>query len=202
MNYDKMQPRSEFDDEMPAAPMGGAAGPQATGPEIIDEGLDEKAYDAVEKYGDAIPQGTYHCRLRSYRAQMADDGDPYFQLQWTVQEEPHTGRTAFDNCPYPNAQDIRDANLVVPNPNTQEARKKVNSRLAKAKAIMTAAGIRPGTMPFPKFLETMPELKVTLIVSERRARTGVDGKGQPMFKGTGEMGNKVVKYSPLVGGPR
>lgn len=189
-----MNPAIDELDDIPQAPVATGA---AVAAEIMD--VPAEAYDTVPKMGDVMPAGTYHFRLEKYTEQAYEDG-PVYSLQWRCQQEPHTGRVAFSNCPWPKAEDIKLAN----DPNApagprQEAQKRVNDRLVVSKAIQEAAGIKPGTMPFKQFLNTNPELFLQLGVTEKKERTGqFDAKNQPIFKGTGEQKNKVQKYVPLV----
>jgi len=175
----------ELTDEIPQAPAEGADGVQ------IDAELEASDLQTVHKMGEPIPQGTRHFRLRQFQAAKADDGQPYFMLQWSCQEEPYTGRVVFDNVPWVKKEDVYDANH--PGPRQVEARNILDDRLAKANAIMQAAGYKPsGRFNFVEFLGTSPELKIQYNVSERKAKQP-DGT----YKGTGEMGNRVQRYFSL-----
>jgi hypothetical protein len=191
-----IQHETDFlDDELPQAPTGGAAGQMAP-VETLD--VSEDIYATVPKMGDTIPAGTYHFRLDRWQKAAYEDG-PVYSLQWRCQEEPHTGRVCFSNCPWPTAADIKTANdPSLPAGAKQEAQKRVNDRLVVAKAIQEAAGCKPGSMPFEDFLNTNPEMKLTIGVTEKKqrdAKLGADGK--PKFSGTGENKNKVQKYISL-----
>lgn len=180
-----------FDDEIPSAPgTGGAALAVA-----IDDEIDASAFEGVGKLGEAMPKGTYHFRLDSFSDQISGEGEPYFSLTWKCQEEPYTGRTIpFDNVPW-----VKQADIAAAAAGDTAAKAKITSRLVRANSLMEAAGFKPtGKFGFKAFLSNNPEVKLTLSLEERKSKSGkTDGKGKPVYVGTGEMGNKVVRYLSL-----
>jgi hypothetical protein len=200
---------SDYDDELPSAPAGGAAAV-----EVLMAEVPESTYADVPKMGDVIPSGTWHFRLDRYTLQAYEDG-PVYSLQWRCQEEPHTGRVMFSNCAWPTAEDVRTANDPdAPKGAKVEAQKRVNDRLVVAKALQEAAGLKPGTKSFKEFLDSHPEIRIqTTITAKKKLKSVadpdkgesvnnagkvVDSRGQLMFEDTGEQKNKVVKYISLV----
>lgn len=171
-----------LDDEMPTAP--------TTVPVVaIDDTIDASAFDNVPKMGDALPAGVYAVRLKGFSDKIADDGQPYFSIQWSVQQEPHVGRLVFDNIPWVRSSDVVSAKAGDP-----QAQAILNDRLPRSKAVMSAAEFKPsGSFGFKQFLATNPELKVQVTINERKTK---NDKGE--WVGTGEQGNKVVKYISLV----
>lgn len=173
-----------LDDEMPVAPGTGTA-PVVT----IDDTIDASAFDSVPKMGDALPAGVYTVRLKGFSDAIADDGAPYFKIQWSVTQEPHVGRLIFDSIPW-----VESAGVVAAKAGDPQAQSVLNSRLPRSKAVMAAAGFKPsGSFGFKQFLGTNPEVKVQITVNERKQK---NAKGD--WVGTGENGNKVVKYISLI----
>jgi hypothetical protein len=204
MNPDMME------DELPQAPAGGTSGGDVA---VTMASVPADMYDAVPKMGDVMPAGTFHFRLDRYSKVSYEDG-PVYSLTWRCQEEPHTGRVVFANCPWPKASDVALANDPdAPKGARAEAQKEVSKRLVVSKAIQEAAGIRPGSMDFEEFLGTNPEVKITERVTGKKALKGVadamkgeyvndagkvvDKAGQLLFEDTGEQKNIVVKYLSL-----
>lgn len=193
------------DDEMPSPPPVGTAGhvegetPEASFTSEIDASL----FDDVPKKGDAIPEGTYHFRLESFKkketASGKNKGQPFFEMQWKCQEEPHVGRVVFENCPWVSKEDISAA-IDPTSPLRQEAKARINRRLPNAKEIMEASSFKPtGKFGFEEFLASHPEQKLQLKLKERQSKTDkVDKDGNPVYKGTGEMGNEVQKHLSLM----
>lgn len=175
------------DDVLPQAP---ASTGQAAPVETAD--VDASVYDSVAKMGDVIPAGTFHFRLDSWQKANYEDG-PVYSITWRCQEEPHTGRVVFSNCPWPKREDI-DAAKNPTHPDRVGAQQRVSQRLVTAKELQTKAGVKPGTMPFEEFLNTHPEMKLQISVTAKKERQP-DGS----FKNaeSGEMKNKIQKYLEL-----
>lgn len=179
-----------FDDELPQAPTGGEP---ATGT-AFDDTIDSSTFEGVGKIGDAMPKGTYHFRLDSYTQEVTENG-PYFNIRWKCQEEPQVGRLVFDICTWVSAETVKAAAA-----GDAQAKSTIGTRLARANSIMDAAGFKPqGKFGFKSFLDTNPELKLTIGISERKKKVEgkTDSKGKQVYEGTGEMGNNVVKYLSL-----
>jgi hypothetical protein len=74
----------------------------------------------VEKFGDLLPEGWYHVRIEKGEERMSGSNQPTWALWMKVQNEPHVGRTVWDN---PSLQ---------------------SHALAKLKAYYEACGYTPG----------------------------------------------------------
>lgn len=184
-----------IEDELPSPPSGAAA-------EGFDDSFDASLLADVPKMGDALPVGTYDFRLEKFeeswktkeydkqgneRDLPQSDWQPYYKLQWKCQQEPHTGRMVFENCPWVRPQDVSDANTE--SPRKAEARKLINSRMPRAKEIMEAAGFTPtGSFGFKQFLATNPEMKLQLKLKASKIKK--DGK----LENSGGFVNEVVKH--------
>lgn len=183
------------DDELPSPPQGGEA------PQIeVDGGFDAADMTAVPKLGEPLPVGTYHFRCESFD-QAENDADPtkpdearlgkqpYFQVRWTCQQEPYTGRVFIDFVSW-----VNQATFAAARSGDKAAQKIIASRLPAAKEIMEKAAFKPvGRSDFKAFLATNPELKIQLGVRERKSRNKANGQ----LISTGEMVNSRVKYLPL-----
>jgi len=196
-----------LDDElMPAAPAPAtAAGAPAVVSAPFSGEIDVTAYEKVPEMGEALPAGTYHFRLDSYREGWGDPpkpGDalfaygaqPYFMVKWTAQQEPITGRAFIDFCPWVSDQVAQAAGA-----GDQAAQAVVTDRIWKLKTIATAAGYKPpagGRFNAKTFLSSNPEVKISLGVQERKSKN-TDGTYSP----TGQQGNRANAYLPLFGGP-
>lgn len=191
-----------FDDEIPQAPAGSVDEVPFGQEAQFDTSIDASLFDEVPRMGDPVPAGTYHFRLEKYEKRMTEEGQPYFALQWNGQQEPIVGRKVFENVPWILPEDAKDA-ADPSSVRRAEARKILNNRLPKAKEIMEAAAFKPtGQFGFEQFLASNPEMKLVVKVKERQSATGrmVEGKGGKQvkeYKGTGEMGNDVVKHLSL-----
>lgn len=185
---------AQFDDEVPEAPVA------AEGDAPVSGFMDAAAMEDVPLMGEPFPVGTYHFRLDSYTESWFEPSvedvekyaglarQPQFQLHWSCQQEPHTGRVYMDFMPWVTEECVKAA--VGGNPLAKELVKK---RLFAAKTLMLACGFKPvGAFDFKgDFLGANPEVRIQLSV--REAKTRVDGKLQP----TGEMRNRTVKYVSL-----
>ncbi len=185
-------------DELPPPPSTGEAAPQVAPP------MDPADLGEVPEFGHVIPNGTYHFRLDKVYLNWNDprgDADaatkllgaqPGYGLLWIVQEEPHTGLSFMDNCPYINAKTIEEARAG----NTTA--KKLMRRLSKLKKIMAAAGFNPGG-PYSvegDFFGANPEVKIRTNVAQKKQRE-VDDDGQVKYVDTGKKQNEAVDYFPL-----
>lgn len=183
-----------FEDELPEAPHTEAP---AGGPVLYDE-VSSEVLGGVPKMGDPIPKGTYHFRLDSYSTGGTAQ-EPYYMLQWKCQEEPNTGRIAFDIVTWASEDDIRAANDSR-HPRCNEARAILNNRLMRAKSLMDACSWSGG---FKALLDAHPEIKITIDLQERKTKAlNPDGSakmenGKKVYLPTGEMGNRIVKYLSL-----
>lgn len=188
-------------DDMPAAPAGtpGEAVP-------VDSSGDATMFDGVPTMGEAIPIGTYHFRLEKYSsglskveespgvAKLFSDGtkipdQPWYQLQWSCQQEPHTGRVFTDFCPW--VDKVGRAKAATGDVGGQLLLK---DRLWKAKSILEAAGYKPsGSFDIEKdFFGQHPEVKVQLGLQTGKTK---DATGK--YVEDGSMRNKAVKYLSL-----
>lgn len=197
---------AEMDDEMPQAPAGGAAA-AAPVKEFTGE-IEYDVYSKVAEMGDALPQGTYMFRLDSAKPGWSDEpkpGDkeygygaqPYFNVKWVAQEEPITGRAFFEYVPW-----VSDEVAAKANSGDAGAQAIVNDRIWKLKTIASASGYKPpaGSKFNPKkFLESQPQVKISLTTTEKKQRDGVDEKGAAIWKGTGQQKNKASAYHPPFG---
>lgn len=193
----------EFDD-MPAAP--GVGG--TTEVEVSGEGV-AGMFDDVPEMGEAIPMGTYHFRLERYssgasavkvdnklesspRKRFADGTEipdqPWFQLFWSCQQEPHTGRVFTDFMPWVSLEVVSKAAA-----GDTEAIAIRKDRLWKAKAVCKAAGFGvAGNFNIKTdFLDVHPELKIQ--VGLEAGKTKVNGK----YVADGSQRNKPIKYLSL-----
>lgn len=187
----------EFDD-MPPAP-GGV-------PAVIDAGGDASMFDGVPSMGDPIPIGTYHFRLektttgkskveekpgvgKTYSNGTPIKDQPWFQLFWTCQQEPHTGRSFSDFCPWVDKEARELAKSGDPG-----AQILLKDRLWKAKAVLEAAGYKPsGQFDIEKdFFSTNPEVKIQLGLQPGKMK---DAAGK--YVEDGSMRNKAIKYLSL-----
>lgn len=50
----------------------------------------------VQKWGEALPKGTYHVRVSKGEEATSESGNPIYNLHMVVQEEPYVGRVIFD----------------------------------------------------------------------------------------------------------
>lgn len=184
-----------FDDEVVALPSP-AAGAEAA---AVDGGFDASLLEGVGLVGEVIPVGTYAFRLDRFYENFNEPNDekykelgaqPGFGLLWICQQEPHTGKTFMDNCPFVNSK-TREAAKA----GEQVALELVRNRLPRAKSIMQAAGYKPsGKFDFKDFLSSHPEIKIQLKIQEKKMKDpGNPGK----YKGTGSMTNAAEKYLPL-----
>jgi hypothetical protein len=179
-----------FEDELPQAPTGG------TQTEVVDFGseIDASAFDGVGKLGDAIPAGTYHFRLDTQTKGKNKNG-PYYSIQWKCQEEPYVGRIAFDTITWLDQETLGALKAGPSNPGFSNAKSTANSRLVRANSLMEAAGMKPvGNFNFETWLNTHPEVKLTLSLREKKLK---DDKSGEYTVPTGEMQNNVSKYVAL-----
>lgn len=185
-----------FDDEVAAIP---SPTPGGEAPAVVDGSFDASLLDGVSLVGEVIPVGTYIFRLDRFYENFNEPNDdkykelgsqPGFGLLWICQQEPHTGKTFMDNCPFINAR-TREAAAG----GDVTALELVRNRLPRAKSIMKAAGYQPkGKFDFKDFLSSHPEIKIQLKIQEKKMKDpGAPGK----YKGTGSMANAAEKYLPL-----
>lgn len=182
------------DDELPSPP---AEVVPAASEATFDSEIPAELFGDVPKRGEPIPIGTYEFRLDSFRkfetASGDNKGQPNFAIQWKCQEEPYTGRVVFENVPWVKPEDVKAASNQT-DPRCSKAQKTLRNRLPAAKEIMEACSFKPaGKFQFEEFLAGHPACKLQLKLKERQEKTS-DGK----YKGTGEMGNEVVKHLSLV----
>lgn len=190
-----------LDDEMPSAPVG----EENKGP-AVDGAIDASLFDGVGKMGEVIPVGTYHFRLQQVHEgwsepQKGDNGEykdpdvarfgkqPWFNLDWRCQQEPHTGRRVTEMVFWCSAEVFAAASAGDPT-----ARKMVRSRLTAINDLLAAANMKPtGIFNIKDFFATNPEVKLQLKLTEKKTK---DDKGKYTIK-TGEQDNGVVKHISL-----
>lgn len=187
------------DDEMPAPPTADAS----KAVESIDDTYDTGLMDKVEKIGEPFPAGTYHMRLDGYtegwgsESQSTKENDaktkhlgdqPYFMLQFICQEEPSVGKRWGAYVGWCNAETFKLAAK-----GDAVAVQYLKNRLSLAKTLMEGLEWKPqpGKSKFKDFINSHPEGKFTLRVSERKSY--VNGK----LGATGEFTNNLVKCMPL-----
>ena len=185
---------SEFDNEMPTPPAAG----EETAVEQVVGAMDAADLTDVREMGEVIPAGTYHFRLDKYNTGWSEPRDstkngyisgeetlgkqPWFQLFWKAQVEPHVGRVFTDFCPFVNQETFKAARQGNP-----VARQILQDRLWKLKSIMSASGMKPsGSFDAIAFLDSHPEVKIVTGIGEN--------------KQTKEQQNRAVKYLPLMRG--
>jgi len=182
--------------ELPSPPSGEA--------QAIDDTMDASLLTDVPKLGDALPQGTYHCRLDKFteawtkedfetgRELAEHEKQPQFLIQWRCQQEPHVGRVILENVPWVRPEDAKAANDPQ-NPRRGEAKSIINRALPRAKQIMEAAGFNPtAQFGFRQFLGSNPEMLIQVNVKEKKQKNS-EGK----WVGSGEFKNGVVKHLSL-----
>lgn len=190
-----------LDDDIPMAP-GAMTAPEQTesSPDAVDfevPDIPEDLMAAVPEGPETMKRGVYHFRLNNYEKKIkAENGQPNFNLEWVCQEEPYTGRRAWDpGVPGVLKQDVLDA-MDAGSPCNEEARKLLKDRLWKQKAIMKAAGYR-GTN-FEEFLKTSPELKISGDVVPKMKDSGRVDKGKKVYIPDGTKTQwKIKEYLPL-----
>lgn len=173
-------------DEAPIPPPSDADVPWGNEAEVEKPTVDpsEALWNEVPKEGDVIPKGTRHFKVEGYTLK-SDIFGLRIKLLWRCQEEPYVGRLFPDTVQY-----VDDATMKAANNGDRTARAIVMDRLQKAKTIMGAAGVTRGS--FIAFLDSQPELKITLEVGPNRVQ---DGKGN-WVNGDG-LQNRAVKYLNL-----
>ena len=130
-----------FDDEMPAPPVNTSP----TGPPPVDGTMDGSLLDLVPTLGEAIEKGTYHFRLDRYTEGWNDPDprnpeellfgkQPYFQVFWSCQEEPHTGQQFMDFVSWVNKETFAAASQ-----GNRTALNVIRTRLSRVKALLAAA---------------------------------------------------------------
>ncbi len=191
------------DSEMPLAPQAQA---QAQAEVEVDGTLDSSLLDGVPGMGEAIPIGTYHFRLDSYTtganepakdpktglAKRPDEErfgpQPYFLLNWSCQQEPHTGRRVQEFCGWCTQEVFKAAAG-----GDRTARQMVNNRLFVAKDLLPAIGMKAvGNLNFKDLLNTNPECKLQLKLQAGKSKNAT---GQYVVDGT--TTNGVVKHVSL-----
>lgn len=183
------------DDEVPAVPSIGGE----TAAVVVDGACDSSLLEGVGLVGEVIPVGTYAFRLDRFfensnppsDERYKDLGDqPGFGLLWVCQQEPHTGKTFMDNCPWVN-QVTREAAVG----GNAVALELVRNRLPRAKSIMKAAGFVPsGRFDIKNFFSAHPEIKIQLKIQEKKMK---DPANVGKYINTGSMTNAAEKYLPL-----
>lgn len=197
-----MTPNAAIDDEMPEVPLGQEE--KIVAP--IDGTFDGSLLDAVPGMGEAIPVGTYHFRLEKYSegwnepqkdpgtglAKNPDEAkfgaQPYFNLQWSCQQEPHTGRSVMEFAGWCTPEVFKAASA-----GDKAARKIVNGRLYVIKDVLAAAGLKAmGNLDIKAFLADHPEVKLQVGLQEGKTK---NNKGE--YVKDGSMRNKVLKHVSL-----
>lgn len=202
-----------MDDEMPAAPAGGAAAAVGTGAEKSFSGeVDAESYEKTPEMGEPLPAATYHFRLDSYREgwndppkpedkEYAYGAQPYFMLKWIAQQEPVVGRVFSEFVPWVNDEVVKAATSGDSN-----ARAVITDRIWKAKSIASAAGFKPAPgqgFNAKTFFSTNPEIKISLSVDAKKKKDNdPTSKTFGSYVTTDQKGNKAVAYLPLFGEPR
>lgn len=196
-----------LDDEMPAAPAGGgAAAALAEAQRTFTGNVDFESYEKTPEMGEAIPVGTYHFRLDSYREgwnnepkpgekEFAFGAQPYFMVKWVAQQEPIVGRAFTEFVPW-----VSDSVVEAAVAGNSDARGIITDRIWKAKSIASAAGFKPAPgsgFNAKTFFATNPEIKISLGLEKRKTK---DATGK--YVATDQDQNKVNAYLPLFGEPR
>ena len=186
---------------MPVAPATDA--PQAE----VDGTFDGSLLAGVANLGEAIPMGTYHFRLDGYTTgwskpdvKYPDEArfgnQPYFMLNWSCQEEPHTGRSPGPEfCGWCSKEVFQAAAG-----GDRTAMRMVNSKLVVAKDVLAGADLKSaGTMDFKSFLATNPEMRLQLGLQPGKTATGkIDSKsGKKEYVADGSMRNRILKHVSL-----
>ena len=180
------------DDEMPAPPVAGDV-PQG---EIASE-VTGDIFAGVAELGEAMPKGTYHFRLDKTflnwnSPEKGSDEErlgaqPNYGILWSCQQEPHTGKTFMDSCPW-----VNKGTLDAAAKGDGFAQQVLRKRLVRAKAIIVATGYPMSSgFSIDAFFAAHPEVKILLGVQEKKQKDpGNPGK----YVGTGQMVNNSLKY--------
>lgn len=192
-----------LDDEMPAAPAGAAAPAPAAEAKTFSGNVDFESYDKTPEMGEAIPVGTYHFRLDSYREgwnnppkpedkEFQFGAQPYFMIKWVAQQEPVVGRAFTEFVPW-----VSDSVVEAAVGGNSDARAIITDRIWKAKSIASAAGFKPAPgqgFNAKTFFATNPEIKISLGLEKKKTK---DATGK--YVATDQDQNKVNAYLPLFG---
>lgn len=183
-----------MDDEMPAPP---PAGEQPQG--VVASEVPEDIFEGVGELGEAIPKGTYHFRLDRtflnwHAPEVGSDEErfgpqPNYGILWSAQQEPHTGKTFMDTCPWVNQKTIEGAAAGDP-----VAKSLLRKRLVRAKAIIKAADYPMAGLKIDAFFAAHPEVKILVGISEKKTK---DPSNPGKYVGTGQMVNNALKYISL-----
>lgn len=196
-----MSPQEEhiINDEMPDAP-------QASGPLPAEGGMDASLFDMVPAMGETIPMGTYHFRLDGFTKgwnepdvkkpeEAAFGKQPWYQLNWVCQQEPHTGRAVVEFCGWCNKDTFTAAAT-----GNKVAQKLVKGRLFVIKDVLPAANYKPvGEFNIENFFATNPEIKLQLGLTPGKTDSGkIDQTtGKKLYIPDGSMRNKIIKHVSL-----
>lgn len=182
-----------INDELPQPPIPQADGSTESAVANFDATFDPSILADVPKMNDPIPAGTYEFRLDKFTKKLDKDNMPRYDVQWKCQQEPHTGRVAFDFVSWISGEDLAAASNTS-NPRCQEARDLIRKRLPRVKAIMEAAGYKAvGPTNLDEFFSTQPVVKIQLTVAERK---GKDKDGKYTIP-SGDMQNNIQNYISL-----
>lgn len=186
-----------FIDELPPPP---ASDDSVNDEAVVISGeVASSMFDSVPKMGELIPVGAYHFRLEKYFEQIGDVSEdapeavkaygkqPFFNIIWVCQQEPHTGMRYSERVGWCTPQVFADAAAGSPT-----ARDMVRRALVNAKSILDATGYVVGpSFNIKDFFATHPETRNQVGVKGKQ--TKVDGK----FKQTGEQQNFTIKHTSL-----
>jgi hypothetical protein len=191
-----MQPWSLADEmNLPAPPAAAThtpAGDTSTNATFTSADIDSETLDALPDGPEPLPKGVYHFRLESFEKRSNENG-PNFNITFTCQQEPETGRKTFDTVPYVTAEQVTAAQDPS-NPDNAKARKTLKDRLWKLNQLRKAAHYSsPGGFNPETFFGSNPEVFIDLDVEEKMDK---DDAGK-YTKPTGTFRNKVKKYLPL-----
>lgn len=189
-----MTPEVPFNDELPVAPET-ASDDNKTQPVDAKFDADFMFGKDVPKLGDHLPIGKYHFRADRFFEgwQEPDKNDPqallfgrqpYFNVIWSCQQEPHTGLRFADFVNWVSPDTYQQAKAGNP-----AARAICRERLQRARTIMEECEYKGGD--FKEFLNSHPECYIQ--VGLRPKKVKVNGE----LKDTGELNNNAIKYESL-----
>lgn len=187
------------DDVMPAVPAEGEALP-------AEGAMSAALFDEVPGMGEAIPVGTFHFRLESRTKGWSDPDpkkpeegqfgkQPWYMINWSCQQEPHTGRSTTEFVPWCNKETFDKAAS-----GDKTAQKIVKNRLYVIKDILAACSYKPvGEFLIEPFLDSNPECKIQLGLKAGNTDSGKTdpGTGKKIYIPDGSMRNKVIKHVSL-----
>jgi hypothetical protein len=194
MSEENLNEVGVVDDEMPAPPTNGEVTNEKVATAVPDD-----LFEGVGELGEVLPKGTYHFRLDqtflNWHTPKAGSEEerfgpqPNYGILWSVQQEPHVGKTFMDSCPWVNSRTIEAAASGDP-----VAKNVLRRRLVRAKAIIKAAEYPMSGLNIEAFFAAHPEIKILVGISERKMK---DPANAGKYIGTGQQVNSALKYISL-----